>query len=115
ELHYDGEFVNIPSNQDKKNMGFQLRIPPQAVTLDGDQINFDILAVVRATGGKETARLAQRIERKLQPANIAEIKTNGINYTNKLNLPPGQYGVWFVLRDNPTGRTGSLAVPLKVD
>ena len=53
-------------------------------------------------------------ERALQAQNVATIQAEGINYTNKLAVPPGEYGVWFVLRDNPSGRTGSVSVPLKV-
>ena len=66
-------------------------------------------AVKNSKGRLDSNQISEHLE------NIAEIKANGINYTNKMNLPPGQYGVWFVLRDNPSGRTGSLVVPLKVD
>lgn len=58
--------------------------------------------------------MAQRIDRELQPANVADIQSRGIDYRNKMDLPAGEYGVWFVLRDNPTGRTGSVTVPLLV-
>ena len=45
---------------------------------------------------------------------IAEIKRTGIDYSNRLELAAGDYGVWFVVRDNLSGRTGSAVVRLKV-
>jgi len=84
------------------------------ISVSGSKIDFDILAVVRAAGGKEMARISQHIAKSLEAQSVAAIQTQGINYTNKLAVPPGDYGVWFVLRDNPTGRTGSVSVPLKV-
>jgi hypothetical protein len=114
-LPFTGKFVSFIPAGDKKKVGFEIRIPPDAITVDNGQVNFDVLAVVRAAGGKEAARMGQRIDKKLQPENVTEIRANGINYKNRVELPPGDYGVWFVLRDNPTGRTGSLAVPLKVE
>jgi hypothetical protein len=113
-LSFAGKFLSVTPNGATKKVAFELRIPPDAVTTEGDQINFDVVAVFRAVGGKEAARLGQRIDRKLQAANVTDIRTNGINYKNKLDLPPGEYGVWFVLRDNPTGRTGSVTVPFRV-
>ncbi|HUS18913.1 MAG TPA: VWA domain-containing protein [Terriglobales bacterium] len=113
-LHFTGRFSSATENGKTKAVPFQLQIPPDAITIEGDQINFDIVAVARALGGKEAARLGQRIQRKLKPDALTEIRANGINYRNKMDLPPGDYGVWFVLRDNPTGRTGSVTVPVKL-
>jgi VWFA-related protein len=113
-LPFTGRFLSFTPEGDNKNVNFQLRIPPNAISLEDAKIDFDILAVVRAPGGKETARISQHISQTLPPQGVATIQAQGINYTNKLAVPPGEYGVWFVLRDNPTGRTGSVTVPLKV-
>ncbi len=113
-LPFSGRFTGFTQQADKKDVNFELRIPPDAISLADSKVNFDILAVVRASGGKEAARISQHIERSLKPENLATIQAQGINYTNKLAVPAGEYGVWFVLRDNPSGRTGSVSVPLKV-
>jgi len=112
-LPFSGRFKKVeqPTGHD---VDFELRIPPDSITLSGSKIDFDIVAVVRAAGGKEAARISQHIAQSLPPQGVATIQTQGINYTNKLEVPPGDYGVWFVLRDNLTGRTGSVTVPLKV-
>jgi hypothetical protein len=113
-LPFSGRFTGVTVQGAKNSVGYELRIPPSAITLDENKINFDVVAVFRTPGGKEAGRMAQRIERELPPQGIAEIKARGINYRNKIELPPGEYGVWFVLRDNPSGRTGSVSVPLKL-
>lgn len=110
------QFSGFKENGTKKSASFQLAIPPDAISVDeaNGRINFDVVAVARAVGGAEAGRISQHIDRKFPPENIAEIKRTGIDYRNKIDLVPGEYGVWFVVRDNPTGRTGSIVVPLKV-
>jgi len=95
---------------------FSLQIPPEAITVDEStgHLDFDVVAIARASGGKEAGRVVQHIDRKLPPASIAEIMQDGINYSNRMELASGEYGVWFVVRDNLGGRTGSSVVPLKV-
>ena len=96
---------------------FELQIPPQSVTLEPQDghMDFDVIAVARAAGGREAGHMNQHIERKLPAEAVNEIKTTGIDYKNKIDLPAGEYAVWFVIRDNLTGRTGSAVVPLKVE
>jgi len=38
-----------------------------------------------------------------------------LNYDNKLLLPPGNHTVHFVVRDNLTGRTGSVVTSVATD
>jgi VWFA-related protein len=116
DLSFRGQFTGFKEKGTKKAASFELGIPPDAISVDetNSKINFDVVAVVRAVGGAEAARISQHIDRKFPPENIAEIKRTGIDYRNKIDLAPGEYGVWFVVRDNPTGRTGSIAIPLKV-
>jgi VWFA-related protein len=113
-LRFTGRFKSTNAAGDARDVNFELRIPPDSISLTDSKIDFDILAVVRAPGGKEAGRIAQHIQRSIPAENVAAIQAEGINYSNKLSVPAGEYGVWFVLRDNPSGRTGSVSVPLKV-
>lgn len=115
-LPFSGKFDSFTGDK-IKTAKFSLLIPPDAITVDDsdDHIDLDIVAIVRADGGKEAAKFNQHIDRKFSPENIAEIKRIGINYSNRLDrLSPGEYAVWFVVRDNLSGRTGSAVLPLKV-
>jgi hypothetical protein len=109
-LPLSGHFAEIEDKGGKKAVHFVLALPPDLATTSDQEpsLNFDIVAIARGTDGKEAAKFAQRINRKLQPEQAAVVRRDGIRYTNKLDLPAGTYGVWFVVRDNNTGRTGSV-------
>jgi VWFA-related protein len=115
ELPFTAKFDSMTGERGKI-ANFSLKIPPEAITVDEStgHIDFDVVAIARAAGGKEAARVAQHIDRKFPRQNIAEIMQDGINYSNRMELASGDYGVWFVVRDNLGGRTGSSVVPLKV-
>jgi hypothetical protein len=69
---------------------------------------------VRGVDGKQVATFSQRIDRKLQAEQASLIRSEGIHYTNRLEVPAGSYGVWFAVRDANTGRTGSVVTKLSV-
>jgi VWFA-related protein len=113
-LEFSGSFTEIEDKAGKKVVHFALNLPPQLAG-PGEQessLNFDVVAIARGTDGKEAAKFAQRYSRKLQPQQAETIRRDGIRYLNKLELAPGSYGVWFVVRDNNTGRTGSVVATI---
>ena len=116
ELPFTGRFDSFVDRGSKKLAKFRLEIPADAITVDDSSghLDFDVVGIARAQGGKEAARFVQRIDRKFSPQNIAEIRRVGIDYGNQLELTPGEYGIWFVVRDNLSGRTGSAVVSVKV-
>jgi VWFA-related protein len=116
DLPFTGRFESFADRGSKKLAKFRLQIPPESITVQeaNGQLDFDVVAIARAQGGKEAARFIQRINRKFPAENIAQIKQVGIDYGNQLELAPGEYGIWFVVRDNLSGRIGSAVVPLKV-
>lgn len=115
ELPFAAKFDSMTGTKGKI-ANFSIKIPPEAITVDEStgHIDLDIVAIARASGGKEAGRVAQHIDRKLPRQSVAEIMQDGINYSNRLELASGDYGVWFVVRDNLGARTGSSVVPLKV-
>jgi len=115
-LPFSGNFVSFTDHGQKKLAKFSLQLPPDAISVDesANHVDFDVVAIARSQGGKEAARFIQRVNRKFSADNIAEIKRIGIAYSNQLELAPGEYGIWFVVRDNLSERTGSAVVPVKV-
>jgi VWFA-related protein len=111
-----GRFDSPIGKGDKRVVGFALDVPAGGIVLNEDNrhLALDIAAVVRGKGGKEMTRLAQHIERALTEEQAAEIRSNGIHYTNKFELPAGDYGVWFVVRESISGRTGSAVTTVNV-
>jgi hypothetical protein len=115
-LPLSGHFVRS-EDKTNKSVHFVLNLPTDVIS-SGDQeasLNFDVVAVARRSDGKEAAKLAQRISRKLQAQQVAVIGRDGVRYSNKIDLPTGKYGVWFVVRDNTTGRTGSVITTVAVE
>ncbi|HTS70634.1 MAG TPA: hypothetical protein VMO17_16745 [Terriglobia bacterium] len=57
----------------------------------------------------------KRVEAQLTAEMVLATREMGINCTGSLDLAPGEYTVRFVVRDELSGRMGSVAAPLKVD
>lgn len=115
-IPFRGRFDSAVDKGDKKVVGFALELPAGAIMLneEDNHLLIDVAVIVRSRGGKEITRLAQRIDRSLTAEQAAGIRARGMRYTNKLELPAGGYGVWFVVRDSISGRTGSAVTTVNV-
>ena len=51
----------------------------------------------------------------MAPEKFAKLKSEGVDYAGDLHLAPGNYLVRFVVRDNQSGRMGSVTAPLAVE
>jgi hypothetical protein len=65
--------------------------------------------------GKEVASAAVNFAKPVPESQIASVRANGLNFRNALELGPGKYTVRFVVRDNVTGKVGSVTAPLTVN
>lgn len=100
---------------DKRKIGFVLQVPSSAVVDEADQNRFNIDFVVQISkDGAPIGDASQNIKGTLAPAVLAKMKSEGFQYNNDLELPPGQYQTRFVVRDNLRGKIGSVTAPLTV-
>lgn len=102
---------------DKRKVSFAVVLPPNAASVDEsdhDRISLEFLAVARTPKGEGAAQFDQTVEAKLKPEAVAQVRGAGITFNNSIQLPPGDYAVRFVVRDNVTGRMGSVLAPIKV-
>ncbi len=117
-LPFKGKWQQVePAGNDRK-VHFVLLIPPGAATVDAqheNHISIDFRIFAQNASGQLAGNIGQRLDRKLAAEDISQIQAQGISYTNTLTLPPGQYVVHFVVRDNVKGALGSVVTPLKVD
>ncbi|MBI2678453.1 MAG: VWA domain-containing protein [Candidatus Koribacter versatilis] len=100
-----------------KTARFQISVAPSGIFADESQnnaMNLEFVAVVRDGRGKDVDHFGQHIEGNLKPAILTRLRQEGLNYNNAVVVTPGDYQVRFVVRDNLTGRTGSVLAPLKV-
>jgi hypothetical protein len=80
-----------------------------------DQLNFDFAVLAYDKDGKEAGQAAQNFSKPVPESQLASVRTNGVGFRNSLELAPGNYTVRFVVRDNVTGKVGSLTAPLTVN
>jgi VWFA-related protein len=113
-----GSFGDHP----KKKTEFVIHIPPGAVSIENTKgwkhVNFDFAAaayVSNSKTGKAAVTTQQTFTTAVPDAQMASLLANGIDFKNALELGPGQYVVRVVIRDNVTGKVGSVTAPLTVN
>ncbi|HET7205461.1 MAG TPA: VWA domain-containing protein [Terriglobales bacterium] len=108
---------NLTSGHAGKRAEFALAVPASGVTLGDKNRNhfqLDVWAIAEKNGS-QVKKLNQVVQSTLSPDQLSVVQTHGVGYRNALQLAPGDYTVHFVVRDNMSGRVGSLSVPLKVE
>jgi hypothetical protein len=96
-----------------------MRLAPDAGVIndaDNNHVALDFVAMAKSPEGKAVDQpKGQKIDLHLTPDRLSAIRQQGVVYRDALDLPPGEYTVRFVVRDDLSGRTGSVAAPLKVE
>jgi len=101
----------------KKKVPFEVIVSGKETTIDKsnkNRIDLQFVVVARDPQGGAAAQLGQQVETNLPEAAVPQAVSEGLNYAQALNLAPGTYQVVFVVRDNLSGRVGSVNVPLSV-
>jgi VWFA-related protein len=101
---------------DKRRVEFALRVPATSVIDEANQNRFDVDFIALADRkGTPAGKAGQTIKGSIPPATLPKIKAEGIFYKNALELPSGDYQLRFVVRDNLSGKIGSVSLPLRVN
>jgi hypothetical protein len=82
---------------------------------NNNKLDLDVVAVAMKASGEAADQVGQTIGGNVDQAAITDLQTNGLTYENMFEVPPGTYTAKFVVRDNVTGRMGSVQAALKVD
>ena len=112
------QWLSVAAAGEKKKAVFFAHMPAGSLTFDPagrDQLNFDFAALAYDKNGKEAGQAAQSFTKPIPQDQLASVRANGLNFRNSLELAPGQYTVRFVVRDNVTGKVGSVTAPLTVN
>jgi len=102
----------------KKRIPYELILAAnmlQVDSADNNHITADFFAVSRTPAGQTADQRGQTLDAHLTSGNVAQLLHNGITYENVLELSPGEYTVRFVVRDQLSGRMGTVSAPLKVE
>ncbi|MBA3914401.1 MAG: VWA domain-containing protein [Acidobacteriales bacterium] len=102
---------------DKKKIEFAYHMPVSGITIqEGSHNEFNLDFITEARSNNQPAgHSAQVAHGVLTPEALAKIKSDGIYFRNSLELPPGQYQVRCLVRDNVSGRIGTVSAPVTVN
>ncbi|MGA2966159.1 MAG: VWA domain-containing protein [Terriglobales bacterium] len=111
--------VEAAKENGKKRVNYQIHLAPDVAAIDAadnNRIALDFVALAKTPDGKQAdPPTDQKFDAHLNPEKLSSIRQNGVGYRGFLDLAPGEYTVRFVVRDNLSGRIGSVAAPLRVD
>ncbi|MGB8014222.1 MAG: VWA domain-containing protein [Terriglobales bacterium] len=103
----------------KKRVNYVIQLSPDPALVndaDNNHMVLEFLAQAKTPDGKPVDHpVGRRIENHLTAENVSDVRQTGISYKGALDLAPGEYTVRFVVRDDLSGRVGSVAAPLKVE
>ena len=102
---------------DRKKADYSLNLPGNSITVaKGERPGFDLdVAAVAIKNGVAADSTSQRFHGNPSAETLAKIRSNGLVYRNAIELPPGEYTVRFVVRDNLSGKVGTVSAPLTVN
>jgi VWFA-related protein len=110
------EWRETSPDGDKKKVGFTMHLPATGVTIEGDHNAFNVDFMAQAVkNDAPPANVGSTAKGTFTAEALTKVKSDGIFYNNAFHLPPGDYQVKFVVRDNLSGRVGSVSAPLTVN
>lgn len=113
-LPLTAKWTQTTDSAGKKKYGFQLQVEPKAVTIDDtdqNHLKLDVIAVALDKEGKRVADSTQVIDRHLPDPGATQVRNAGFLYRGTLEVPPGDYQVKFIVRDDLSGRMGTVTAP----
>jgi hypothetical protein len=115
-------WLGVSGGGAKKKAEFQLHLTPNAVSIEGiegqNHLNFDFALAAFDNSNKKGQpymTASKTFNAPLAEAQMPTLRANGIGMKNAIELVPGQYTVRMVIRDNVTGKIGSVTAPLTVN
>src|SRR5208282_5658798 len=101
----------------KKKVHFQLNLPPSSNVVDmssNGHLDLDVVCGARTSSGQAADHFSQHLQANFKDDTLQRYQHDGLNYSNDVIVPAGDYKVRFVVRDNLTGRLGTVTAPLQV-
>jgi VWFA-related protein len=110
------QWAGMAPDGDKKKVAFALHLPATGVTIEGESNAFNVDFMAQAVkAGVPPSNVGSTAKGTFTPDALNKVKGEGIFYKNAFHLPPGDYQVKFVVRDNLSGKIGSVSAPLTVN
>jgi VWFA-related protein len=115
------KWLRISGDGPTKKAEFSIRMPSNGLSFEAggqNRLNFDYAVAAyadKSKDGKPANSIGKSLTSTVTQAEMPVLQAKGVGLTNTLDLAPGQYSVRFVVRDNVTGKIGSVTAPLTVN
>jgi VWFA-related protein len=96
-------------------VGFQVFLPPHALVIQEDWLKFNVHVVATDPRNKSTLVFSKMFHAHLKPGAGADIGRDGLTYKGDMLLAPGRYHLKLMVRDDFTGKFGSVQAPYLVN
>ena len=73
------------------------------------QTSFDVVGMLFNNFGRSRGGISQTVSADLTPQTYQRALTTGLSYTASTQLPPGAYQIRLVIRENATGKMGTVS------
>jgi VWFA-related protein len=104
-----------PNDTAKATAKIELFLPPGSVQLDeadSNRLDLEIVAALRNPTGDATVVADRGVTSHLDSNAASKIKREGFAYIETLDIPRGEHNVRLLVRDNLTGKIGSVSMSL---
>ncbi len=101
----------------KVKLNFRINVASTGITLDENtrQLALVFAAFAKTAKGGIAGDFIKELQGTLPVTTAAEVALHGVVYDGTISVPPGKYTVRFVVRDNPSGRLGTVSVPVEAE
>lgn len=115
-ITFDVAFTGNEDVAGKKKVNMTISLPGDTGVLNEATRTVDlvVIALAKDAKGATVGKLNEGAGGHFPPEAVAQIKELGFQLKRSIEVPEGDLTIHFVIRDNQTGRMGSLIVPLKV-
>ena len=107
----------VAAEDAKKRIDFMYVLAPGVTTLDDadkNHISLEFAALARDGKGRPMGTFSKVVEGHLAEEMAAKIRTEGLKFPGSMELPPGEYTIIFVTRDNLSRLVGSVSSEITV-
>jgi hypothetical protein len=116
------KWVGVSGEGNKKSAEFVVQLAPGGITLGGapdNRVNFEFAVTAYAENAKKgdvPKKFGQTFAASVTEAKMAKFRADGIRFGGSVpDVAPGHYEVRLVVRDNVSGKIGSVTAPLTVN
>ena len=112
ELPFSVRWTGKANAGEKDTLRFRYNIAPANVNAgENNHISLGFAALATDSKGKPLGQYSKIMEGDLSPEIAAGVRAKGLSFDGAIDLPPGSNeSVRFLVRDNLTGKMGSVTV-----